>query len=534
MRWKTGIFSFLMICVLLLSLAPAAMAAGSKAQAAAETLYTLGLLRGTRADADGMPDYDLDRAPSRQEAVTMLVRLLGKEKEAESGAWRTPFTDVDGWAEPCVGYAYAGGLVKGTGETTFGGRQTIGASEYLTMVLRAMGYSSGTDFAWDSAWTLSDELGVTDGSYGAGTKTFLRADLAVVSLGALSAQMKGGTVTLAESLGVRLPERELRVHFLDVGQADCILAESEGHFLLIDAGNNADGDAVTSYLAEQGVSELDYVIGTHPHEDHIGGLDDAIEEFPVGCLILPPKETATQTFEELLDAAEAKNLALTAPVVGSTYALGDAFFTILAPNTDYGDDLNDWSVGIRLSCGSNAFVLCGDAERTAEADMLKNGQTLRADVLKVSHHGSATSTTQAFLDAVDPTWAVISCGRDNPYGHPDAQTLNRLADAGVGVFRTDEQGTVVAQSDGTEITWSAAPVADPASNPGSTLSGDVQTDNTEGQPEVRYVLNTGTMVFHDPSCRYVRAISEQNYEQTDRSREALIAAGYSPCGVCKP
>ena len=245
----------------------------------------------------------------------------------------------------------------------------------------------------------------------------------------------------------------MTVHFIDVGQGDSLLAESDGHFLLVDAGENDQGDTVIAYLREAGVTSLDYVIGTHPHSDHIGGLDDVIRAFDVKAVILPPVAHTTKTFEDVLDAVQEKNLTLTQPKPGDSYALGDAAFTILAPQADYGDDLNNWSVGIRLACAQGALVACGDAEAQAEEDIAASGLTLSADVLKVGHHGSSTSTSNAFLQAVSPAWAVISCGEGNSYGHPHEETLKKLEDAGVSVLRTDLLGDITAQWGEDGIAW---------------------------------------------------------------------------------
>ncbi|MCR4707162.1 MAG: S-layer homology domain-containing protein [Clostridiales bacterium] len=185
-----------------LGLALPAFAADEESQAAAEELYELGLFSGVGTNEDGTPDFDLDREPTRNEAVTMLVRLLGKEEEALAGTWDTPFTDVAGWAKPYVGYAYANGLTKGTEETTFGGSSTVSATQYLTFVLRAMGYVSGTDFQWNRAWELSDAIGMTDGRYNADSGSFLRGDVAIISWNALRVPLKGGSETLLEYLGL--------------------------------------------------------------------------------------------------------------------------------------------------------------------------------------------------------------------------------------------------------------------------------------------------------------------------------------------
>ena len=194
------VLSFLLVIIMLCGIMPTAFAASSEAIAAADTLYALGLFKGTGTDANGKPIYDLDRAPTRHEAVTMLVRILGKEEEAKSGTWDMPFTDVAEWAKPYVGYAYAHGLTSGTSETTFDGDSTITASQFLTFVLRALGYNSSTDFKWDAAWELSDELGFTSGEYSAETTTFLRGDVAIISRNALSAKLKDTETMLVSRL----------------------------------------------------------------------------------------------------------------------------------------------------------------------------------------------------------------------------------------------------------------------------------------------------------------------------------------------
>ena len=184
------ILSFVLSLVLVLSLIPSTFAASNEANEAAQSLYELGLFSGTGTDANGNPIFDLDRAPTRHEAVTMLVRLLGKGEEAENGTWNTPFTDVADWAKPYVGYAYTNDLTPGTSATTYSGNNTVTASEYLTFVLRALGYSSGADFQWDRAWELSDSLGITNGQYNADTTSFTRGDVAIISYNALSAEKK--------------------------------------------------------------------------------------------------------------------------------------------------------------------------------------------------------------------------------------------------------------------------------------------------------------------------------------------------------
>lgn len=346
---------------------------------------------------------------------------------------------------------------------------------------------------------------------------------------ALAVVLSGCSAALP-SVSVESPaaSEEMSVHFIDVGQGDSILVESGGHYLLVDAGENDQAATVTDYLSNQGVTRLDYVIGTHPHSDHIGGLDAVISEFEVGKVILPPVEHTTRTFEDVLDAVADKGLKLTKPVPGDSYTLGDASFTIIAPNGDYGDDLNNWSVGILLENGANRFVMCGDAEAKAEADIAGNGMDISADVLKVGHHGSRTSTSNEFLDRVNPSTAVIQCGAGNSYGHPHKETMTKLKERKIQVFRTDQDGTIIARSDGKNIRW-------------ETASGrtDRQTTETAAAKESAaassyYVLNTNSKKFHLPGCSSVQQISDKNKAEWDGTRDDLISQGYAPCKQCNP
>lgn len=197
---KKRMISCILSLALVFSLVPAAFAASDEANQAAQSLYELGLFNGTGTDANGKPVFDLDRAPTRHEAVTMLVRLLGKEQEAKQGSWTTPFTDVAEWAKPYVGYAYTNGLTAGTSATTYDGDDIVTASQYITFVLRALGYESETDFQWNKAWELSDQIGLTAGEYDANTTSFARGDVAVISSKTLYCVLKGTGKTLLESL----------------------------------------------------------------------------------------------------------------------------------------------------------------------------------------------------------------------------------------------------------------------------------------------------------------------------------------------
>lgn len=246
---------------------------------------------------------------------------------------------------------------------------------------------------------------------------------------------------------------QLKVHFINVGQADSILVQQGNKFMLIDAGNNADSNFVKNYLDTERVSELEVVVGTHPHEDHIGGMAYIINSFKVGKIYLPEVTANTQTFKDMIMAVKNKGMIATKPTVGESFNIGEAKCTIVAPNKTGYDDLNNYSIVIKVSFGNNSFLLTGDAESISETEILEKGLNVKADVIKLGHHGSSSSTTDNFLKAVNPKYAVISVGSENKYGHPSKTTMDKLKAKGINIYRTDESGTIVASSDGKNITF---------------------------------------------------------------------------------
>jgi competence protein ComEC len=250
---------------------------------------------------------------------------------------------------------------------------------------------------------------------------------------------------------------ELKVSFIDVGQADSILLQQGDKFMLIDAGNNGDVQTVKDYLTSQGVKELQYFIGTHKDEDHIGGADGVINSLKVGKVYFPKQVATTQTYKDFVTAVKNKGLSLTVPKVGEQFKLGEAAVTVLAPNSSEYEDSNDYSIVVKVTFGSTTFLLTGDAEALSEKELVASGKDLSATLLKVGHHGSLTSTSQAFLDKVNPKFAVISAGAGNKYGHPAQETMDKLKAKGVQVFRTDEQKTIIATSNGKEINFNVKP-----------------------------------------------------------------------------
>lgn len=308
-------------------------------------------------------------------------------------------------------------------------------------------------------------------------------------------------------------EGTLLVHIIDVGQGDAILLQQGYRGFLIDGGPNDSEEALLAYLREQGISQLDYVVGTHPHEDHIGGLYKAITAIPVGEVLLPEIGHSTATYEALLDAVIGKGLTVTDPAASTSFLWQDVTIAVLGPVTAY-DDLNNSSIVLKATHGADSFLFTGDMEAIAEAGLLAAGADVDADVLKVGHHGSDTSSSSDFLAAVSPAYAVISCGQDNTYGHPHAKTLDNLTAAGAAVYRTDISGSVVFTSVASgNLTVNATPY-----DSGETV-------------ETAYIGNGKSRVFHRDSCGSLPA--EKN-RVAFPTREAALAAGYTPCGTCKP
>lgn len=332
-----------------------------------------------------------------------------------------------------------------------------------------------------------------------------------------------GPAAQATQKAVKSPQAGMQVHFLDVGQADCTLIQTEEMAMLIDAGNWEDQERILGYLDGQGIERLDYVIGTHPHEDHIGSMGAVIRRYEIGTLILPDKIHTTAAYEDMLQAAADKGLSVTLPEVGERYGLGDgAWFSIVAPVKDYGDNLNNWSVGVRVTYGEDHFLFCGDAEAEAEADMQRTGEALKAQVWKVSHHGSSTSNTPEFLDAVEPAYGVISCGKDNSYGHPDQSVLKELAKRGVETYRTDEQGTIVAMASGSGVTFSCVP--DKSVEADSVLEEEAEA---KGSETMVHRTKSGKK-YHREGCGYLRD------SDLELSLEEAKELGLTPCSKCNP
>lgn len=245
---------------------------------------------------------------------------------------------------------------------------------------------------------------------------------------------------------------DMTVSFINVGQGDAALIQADGETMLIDAGTKSSTDELLYFLEQKGVTHFDLLVCTHPHEDHIGGMDAVLVGYAADAIWMPKAMAETQSFEDVLSSIQEKGMKITAPSPGFTYDLGNAKLTILAPISQTYDDLNNYSIVIRINYGETSFLFVGDAEDVAENELLQSGANLDVDVLKVGHHGSNSSSSSSFLQAVTPKWAVISCGKDNMYGHPHEETLSSLASVGATILRTDINGSIAFVTDGKELT----------------------------------------------------------------------------------
>lgn len=257
--------------------------------------------------------------------------------------------------------------------------------------------------------------------------------------------------TKSDKIDVKV-EGNLFVSFIDVGQADSVLIRNGNYNMLIDAGNNEDGEKLVNYFKSLGIEEFTYVFATHPHEDHIGGMDDIINNFKIDNYYMPNKLSTTKTFMDVLDALDGHNLKYMVPNKGDTLKLGDANIKVIYPGDDK-SNINDSSIVLKITYGKTSFLLTGDATSNVERKIYN--EDIKSDVLKVAHHGSSYSSTDVFLYKVKPYYAVISVGKNNIYNHPSNKTLEKLNKSNIKVYRTDLDGTIVFISDGDNLSVKA-------------------------------------------------------------------------------
>lgn len=263
-----------------------------------------------------------------------------------------------------------------------------------------------------------------------------------------------------QSSGSSASSGNMSVYYLDVGQGSCALVESDGHFMLIDGGDRSHSSFVVSSLKGLGVSSLDYVLVSHYHADHLSGIIGALNAFNCRTVICPDYETDTKLFESFTSVLQKKNIPAVHPAIGDSFSLGNAVFTVISPVSYSYSNENNNSIGIRLVNGNDSFLFTGDAEYESEEDFCQENNELSCDAYAAGHHGSASSSTWLLLEKALPEYVVISCGKENPYGHPHEETMEKLEAIGAKVFRTDEQGTITAISSGDGIAWKPEPFYD--------------------------------------------------------------------------
>ncbi len=244
----------------------------------------------------------------------------------------------------------------------------------------------------------------------------------------------------------------LAVTFLNVGQGDSSFIEFPGgKCMLIDASIKSQGEKICNHIAQKGYEKIDYLVATHPHSDHIGGMEDVLSAFEIGTVYMPDAEGTSDMYLDFLKTLKRLGTTVKKATAGAEFNEGDVKVEFLSPLRDEYEDLNNYSAVVKITFGEKAFLFTGDAEELVETDLLESGTDLKADVLKVGHHGSSSSTSDAFLDAVSPGYAIISCGKDNDYGHPHKEVLKRLEKAGTKVYRTDINGDITMISNGLEV-----------------------------------------------------------------------------------
>jgi len=326
-----------------------------------------------------------------------------------------------------------------------------------------------------------------------------------------------------------------RVHYINVGQADAIYIELPGNDdILIDAGNKADGSLIVNYMNRQQVDDIELLISTHPHEDHIGGMSSVFDAFVVEKVLDSGYCSGTDTCKAYKAGVQAEDAAYMADNRQS-FTFGSVTLQVLTGSQTWGDDTNDYSVVCILDTGEVEFMFTGDAETKAEGNLLALSSIFKAEILKVGHHGSSTSTSSLFLGRVDPKVAVISVGAGNRYKHPADETLQRLQNAGIDIYRTDLHGTVIVNTDGKTYSIVTEQRVDPMTQvkQPEPLPQPVTTPTPAPVKTGKYVGSSESDKYHYPTCRYAEKILRQNLIWFKDATDAR-AQGFLPCGVCRP
>lgn len=325
------------------------------------------------------------------------------------------------------------------------------------------------------------------------------------------------------------------VHYIDVGQGDAALVLCDDKTMLIDGGKPHASSIIYTYLKNLNIDYLDYIVASHADDDHIGGLSAPLAKMKVGNVLAPETEADTRSYESLKNKTAEQGLTITHPKPGESLDFCSSKIEFYGPITESESDRNNGSVVMKIIYGDTSFLFTGDAEREEEQEILSAGYDLSATVLKVGHHGSKNSTTYPFLREIMPKYAVISVG-DNNYGHPTEDTLSRLRDADVKVYRTDMQGDIVATSDGKIVTVTTKKNNNAQTNPteNEKSTSAQSAENAANQEICEYIGNANTKKFHYPDCGAVSQMKEKNKVYLNCTRDEAIKDGYNPCGRCNP
>lgn len=363
---------------------------------------------------------------------------------------------------------------------------------------------------------------------------FLAMILLIIPLGGCEKERIDGHVNSDIAAQKEDTPGGLTVHYLDVGQGNAILVQSEGQSMLIDGGARHSSSFVVSYLEKQKIEKLDYILISHFDEDHLSGAVGALHKFPVDTLITPDYEADSNIFQSYKKVVEEKGYESIHPHQGQEFFLGSAKFRIISPVSYGHEDENQDSVGIILENGEQKFFIGGDIGLESEKEILESGVDIQADIMLMNHHGSHVS--EEFFRKIDPSYSVISCGKDNKYGHPRQDTMELLKKYDVPVFRTDLQGTILMYSDGTELTFEKEPCNDytPGNKNGAKEDTEPQEFYNSTEQECDFVLNAHTKKIHKKTCSAVEKISEDNKSYYKGDINTLLDAGYSACKSCKP
>lgn len=323
------------------------------------------------------------------------------------------------------------------------------------------------------------------------------------------------------------------IHMIDVGQGDSILLECDNNYMLIDAGEVSEGEEVVDYLQENNINKLDYALITHPHSDHYGGMETVLKNVETENIIMSEAVNTTRTWESLTDYIDEQNYNVIFPTTNDTFQLGDCTLTAYVSQGE--DDLNNCSIVVRADYNSMSAIFTGDAEKSEEKKITESGFDVSADVLKVGHHGSNTSTNDDFLEKVNPQLALISCGENNDYGHPHKETTAKLEDSNITSLRTDKLGDILVNLSDNKIKISTdngyINEIDIDSNPSNTSSANSGIQSSIS--DIVYVGNKNSHIFHSSDCKSANKMSDEN-KVYFTSRSEATDSGYTPCQSCKP